>query len=389
MTFRSRIIAALVPLLVLLAVVGGTATVIIYSLGTRIEKILRENYDSVIYMRNLNEALERIDSSFQFALAGREADAFKQYQGNWDEKAGYSDNLKAEQGNITVPGEAELVESLMATSQQYRKQGDAFYQQSADDRKSLYFTSEGQPGLYNSFVKIKDVSGKILKLNEDSMRDANAQARQLAHLSLWWYGGGLILGVGLAAFLLGSTVRTILYPIRALTESATAIGHGQLDQLVSVASNDEIGQLAIAFNTMARQLRDLLQSQQGQLFLAQQTGQATIDSFPDVVLVINEQYHVDMANPMARRLLGVMPAAEGGSAAKWQPPASLREPLADTLTKGSEYLPQDFDKAIMLRAGEEIRSFLPAFPPFAMPKALPAVPRCCCKTSPAFACSTK
>ena len=35
-------------------------------------KILRENYDSVIFMRDLNEALERIDSSFQFALAGRE-----------------------------------------------------------------------------------------------------------------------------------------------------------------------------------------------------------------------------------------------------------------------------------------------------------------------------
>ena len=46
------------------------------------------------------------------------------------------------------------------------------------------------------------------------------------------------------------------------------------DQLVSVSSHDEIGQLANAFNAMARQLRDLLQSQQGQLVLAQQTGQA-------------------------------------------------------------------------------------------------------------------
>ena len=49
---------------------GGTATILIYRLGTGIDQILRENYDSVIYMRDLNEALERIDSSFQFALAG-------------------------------------------------------------------------------------------------------------------------------------------------------------------------------------------------------------------------------------------------------------------------------------------------------------------------------
>ena len=42
MTFRRRIIMAIVPLLALLAVAGGTATVLIYSLGTRIEQILRK-----------------------------------------------------------------------------------------------------------------------------------------------------------------------------------------------------------------------------------------------------------------------------------------------------------------------------------------------------------
>ena len=72
MTFRRRIIVAMVPLFALLVVLGGTATILIYHLGNQIDAILRENYDSVVFMRNLNEALERIDSSFQFALAGRE-----------------------------------------------------------------------------------------------------------------------------------------------------------------------------------------------------------------------------------------------------------------------------------------------------------------------------
>ncbi|HTQ40322.1 MAG TPA: ATP-binding protein [Pirellulales bacterium] len=361
MTFRQRIIVALIPLLILLAVIGGTATILIYRIGTRIEEILHENYDSVIYMRNLNEALERIDSSFQFALAGREDDAFKQYQANLTP---YDANLKGEQGNITLPGEAELVESLTMFSKQYREQGDAFYKQAKESRTSLYFSPEGQPGLYDSFRKIKEVSSKILKMNEDNMHDADQQARRMAHLSLWWYGVGLVLGVALAAVLLGSTIRTILYPIRALTDSATAIGHGDLDQLVSVSSDDEIGALASAFNTMARQLRDLLQSQRGQLVLAQQTGQATINSFPDPVLVINRQHEVEMANPVARRLLGVVPVSETGSAStKWEPPAALRQPLADSFREQGEYLPQDFDKAINLRTGDESRSFLPRIAP--------------------------
>ena len=85
------------------------ASRLIYHLGSRIEKILRENYDSVIYMRDLNEALERIDSSFQFALAGREKQSYQQYRTKWKL---YDASLAKEQHNITLPGEAELVDAL-------------------------------------------------------------------------------------------------------------------------------------------------------------------------------------------------------------------------------------------------------------------------------------
>jgi two-component system, NtrC family, sensor histidine kinase KinB len=360
-TFRRRIVLALVPLLCLLALAGGTAAVLIYRLGTRIDEILKENYDSVTYMRNLNEALERIDSSFQFALAGRGDDAFNQYQNNWQL---FEDNLNAEQGNITVPGEGELVATLTQLTKQYRAQGDAFYKSSQQPRTSLYFAPAGQSGLYDLFQKIKDVSHKILVLNESNMRDADAQARHMAHLSLWWYGGGLLTGVALVALLIRSTVGTIVYPIHALTESAINIGRGHLDQLVSVSSNDEIGQLATAFNTMARQVRGVLQSQRGQLALAQQTGQATINSFPDAVLVVNQNQEVEMSNPLARRLFGVAPVTEPDSTSvKWEPPTALRQPLADCFLERGEYLPQDFDKAINLRIGDETRSYLPRIVP--------------------------
>src|SRR5438128_10818354 len=80
---RFRIVLTLVPLLVVLAILGGTAAVLLYHLGGRIDAILRENYDSVVYMERLNEALERIDSSFQFALVGEEKKAKQEYEKNW------------------------------------------------------------------------------------------------------------------------------------------------------------------------------------------------------------------------------------------------------------------------------------------------------------------
>ena len=84
-------------------------------------------------------------------------------------------------------------------------------------------------------------------------------------------------GIVLAVLLLGSTIRTIVGPVRAVTESAAAIGAGNLDQVVPITSDDELGQLAATFNTMARQLREYRQSHKAQLIRAQQTSQATID----------------------------------------------------------------------------------------------------------------
>ena len=113
MTFRRRVIVAMVPLFALLVALGGTGTILIYHLGNRIDEILRENYDSVVYMRDLNEALERIDSSFQFALAGREKESHEQYKANWRL---YDAALSKEQHNITLPGEGELADKLTTVS---------------------------------------------------------------------------------------------------------------------------------------------------------------------------------------------------------------------------------------------------------------------------------
>lgn len=362
MTFRRRIIVSMVPLFALLVALGGTGTVLIYRLGNGIDEILRENYASVIAMRDLNEALERIDSSFQFALAGREKEFYPQYKANWRL---YDAALDIERNNITIPPrETELVERLNTLTDRYRRQGDDFFKHLRESPKRLYFGDDKEPGLYGLFREIKNVSGEILRLNQDNMEEANRRARQMAHSSLIWYGGGLAIGIALAVFLVASTIRTILYAIRAVTESAAAIGAGDLDQLVPVSSEDELGQLAAAFNTMARQLREYRQSHKAQLTRAQQTSQATINSFPDPVLVVDRQQRIELANPAASRLFGGLPqGAEKDVALVWQPPDPLRRPLADVLQNHQEYLPEGFDKAVSLPVGEKMRSFLPRILP--------------------------
>ncbi|MGO8688478.1 MAG: ATP-binding protein [Thermoguttaceae bacterium] len=361
MTLRQRILVAMLPLFALLVALGGTGVVLIYHLGHQIDQILRENYDSVIFMRDLNEALERIDSSFQFALAGREQKSFQQYQDEWKS---FDENLRKEANNVTLPGEQELVDTLTASSVAYRRAGDEFFAHGEATRGSLYFGQGGKPGLYDAFLQIKKVAGRIRQINQDNMETADKAARRLAAAALVWYGCGLAFGIALAVLLLAGTIRTILVPIRAVTESAAAIGAGNLDQLVPIISSDELGQLASSFNNMARQLRELRQSHHAQLIRAQQTSQATIDSFPDPVLVVDPRQRVEMANPAARRLLGVRPREDPRiPPTVWEPPDALRQPLLGALAQQQEYLPEGFDKAVVLQLGEQPHSFLPRILP--------------------------
>jgi signal transduction histidine kinase len=355
-TLRKRILLTLAPIFVLIAGLGGAGVTLLYRLGISAQAILRENYDSVIAMENLNEALERIDSSFNFELAGRTAKARKQYTDNWP---AYMKNLEVESNNITIPGEGALVDRLSALTARYRAQGDTFYGRPEKDarREEDYY---GPGGLLQLFNEIKDVSSRILHLNQENMEQASRTAKKTAMESLIWFGFGLSMTALLAAVFAWQTIRATLRPIQAVTHAALGISAGNLDQVVPSLGRDELGQLARAFNTMSRYLRDYRQSHGARLLRAQRTTQATIDAYPDPVIIVDSEGCAEMANPAARRLLGITPKTpDDKTTAAWQPPEPLRSPLADALQNQRDYLPEGFDHALQLETAGQQQSFLP------------------------------
>ncbi len=162
------------------------------------------------------------------------------------------------------------------------------------------------------------------------------------------------------------TIATILRPIESVTKSVEAIGSGNLDQVVSAVSSNELGHLVTAVNTMARQLRDYRQTQKARLLRIQQVAQATIDSFPDPVLVVDREGRVDMANPAARRILGLGEQLLAGPIV-WQPPVPLREPLETVLQTERAFLPEGFDQAVPVAFENGQRFFLPRILPIQDP----------------------
>ena len=104
--------------------------------------------------------------------------------------------------------------------------------------------------------------------------------------------------------------RSILRPIQAVTDGARALARGELDQVVPAGTARRAGRAGHRVQRDGPDDPRVRQAGTARLLRAQKTAQATIDSFPDPVVVVDPLGSVEQANPAARRLLGVVPAAE-------------------------------------------------------------------------------
>lgn len=352
-TLQTKLLIGIAPLLVIMIGLGLWAVVMFTRLGNNIDVILRENYRSVLAAEGMKESLERVDSSLLFAIGGQEKQARQQIA---EYRPMFDRNFKIEQNNITLPGEQEMVDELTKLRTRYFDLADQFFKfapDRKDDRTRHYFSK-----LLPVFNQIKLQADRVLELNQRNMELESERARNAAALSTRLMIGAICGAALLATLIAFRLSRSILEPISAVTRGARAMARGNLDQVVPVVTRDELGELAGAFNTMSRTIREFREAGTARLLRAQQTAQATIDSFPDPVVVVDTSGAVERANPAARRILGVSPS-DTESLVYWSPPALLKKPLAEVLGGGQDALPTSFDHTLCVRDEGQERFFLP------------------------------
>jgi signal transduction histidine kinase len=141
-------------------------------------------------------------------------------------------------------------------------------------------------------------------------------------------------------------------PIEALTAAAVAVGEGDLEREVPVASPDELGQLGRAFNTMAVKLRAYRDATLAKVLRTQRTMEATLTSAPDPLFVVARDGTHEVRNPAAEAL------AHSPDFAAGFPPA-LAAPLQRVLATGDHYVPTDYRQVVTLTLRRETRHYLP------------------------------
>ena len=356
MTLRRRLVLTLAPLAALVLVVGTAGVALLDDLGRRSEAILRDNYASLGAMANLHGNLTDAERTILFAeLQGDRLHpdvpvAFRQCLDRARAEC------RVELGNITVPGEREEADRLAAQVEVVAARGEAILAAPAALRHDLYVDPER--GFQQAVTAAWRHLQAIRAMNEGAMVEADRAASATARRSAWLLAGATLAALAVTGLLALRTTRILLRPIDDLTRSAKAVGDGRFDQRVTADTKDEIGELVAAFNRMTVQLKDLKQSQTNRLLRAQRAGQAAIDSFPDPILVIDPDGRVEMANPAARRILGVVPGGDPAAPA-WQAPDGLRGHLEAALHDQRAYVTQSFRDAITYRIGGEDRIFVP------------------------------
>jgi PAS domain S-box-containing protein len=351
-SLRARLLAASAPLTAAVALLGWFAVSTVSDLGRTSERILWENFRSVQAIQGMREALERLDSAALLAGAGR---AEGKRVETAPHVARFERELEVEEGNITEPGEAELAHALREEWSAYREAYQGCMGRRRAEEVSACYVADLEP----RYLRLVDVSDRLLTLNQDAMAAKSDRSRREADRAVTTAVAAalaaLVLGVAASAWLARRTIR----PLAVLTQAVEAFGRGDLAARARVAGGDEVAQLASAFNAMADRIEEYRASTIGELVQAQQAAQATMDSLPDPVLVFAPDGQVLTSNRAAEALFGAR-EAEPLELGKLDPP--LRDAIeavrSHVLQGKGSWAPRRFDETVTVPRPDGERAFL-------------------------------
>jgi len=355
-TLRTKLVLAQLPLAAGLVLLGLVALRTFDALGRSSQRILQDNYRSVLAAQRMKDAIERVDSAAVFRAAGRPDKADAQAPGNVRR---FEEELSIQEHNITEPGELEATRRLRAAWDEYMAKYDRYRQLPRQGELQRQYFDEMEP----AFGRVKEAAERILDLNQDAIVLKSDEARRIGERNRSLLLLSTICALGLGVFASLWLTRRALQPLQLLALAVRSIGEGNLDARARLRGEDEIAQVGRELDLMADKLREYRSSSLGELLQAQQSSQAAIDSLPDPVLVLSVDGRVLNVNQAAEMLLQIRPGTDPLS----RTPPELRDAVEKVRThvvsgKGA-YAPRSLEEAVRIHGEGGDRALLPRATP--------------------------
>lgn len=249
---------------------GATAIYYIQEISKNAKVILKDNYETLSYTREMRTLLDENSLPLTAAITAK-----------------FNQQLLKEERNITEKGEHEAVVKLRAA-----------------------FNKLGQPGLApnNQQAAEREVRSHLRQielLNMQAIVRKNDTARASVNRA------SLILGfAGTFTFLVLFSFSVnfpgfIANPLRALLEGIREIGEKNYSKRLHFDQGDEFAEVAGAFNNMASRLNEWENSNLATVLSEKRRIETIIEQMQDAVLGINEKQEILFINDAARKVLNI------------------------------------------------------------------------------------
>ena len=274
MTLKTKITLGFVAMLALLLSIGGYAFYTVRQLDLKSRNILKDNLYSVDLGQQMLRGLDALRDE-----PGSAAGLRQLQQG-----------LTREAGNITEPGERELVDSLT--------------QQLAAYERDLSREARALPPAWRP---LRAQTQRMVALNTAALSRKNTLAGHYAEQA----NRNLILFITLAVLLglgfVASVPEVAVQPLRKLRAALSHATARDFAATIPQESTDEFGEVALAFNKMLSELREFRSSTAAELLTARNRASSIINTLDEGLLVLDEGRCVLLANPVMCELLGLPP----------------------------------------------------------------------------------
>jgi PAS domain S-box-containing protein len=229
------------------------------------ENILKANYNTLEYSRNMLLSLDEINDDEGKAIATFET------------------NLEKQNKNVTEVGEDNVTLNLQKSFNLLKKNSD------------------------NEVLKsqIRQDIFEIMKLNMVAIKQKSDVAKHTAETANLWIAITGSLCFLIAFNLLINLPNNIANPIKELTESIKEIANKNYSERVHFMSHNEFGDLAKSFNTMAQKLEEYHNSNLYKLLFEKKRLETLINNMHDPIIGLDNQGMILFVNDEALKIIGM------------------------------------------------------------------------------------
>ncbi|MBN2396308.1 MAG: HAMP domain-containing protein [Candidatus Atribacteria bacterium] len=283
-------------LLFMIGLIWIISTYFIYDLSNRSAAMLIENYESVESTKFLLQSIDEIkNQQIKYFLGNKELfndSIFKNSQQLFNQ------NLLAVTNNVTEEGEQSIIEQLTLSYQQYILTFNKLKSNPKAD-PTLFFQE-----LIPLYSITRNQIVNLWDMNMDAISNKNLMLRSSAHRAFL-----VISLIGTICFLLSTLFffrypQNIARPIGELIRGITEVANRNYSKRLEFQSNDELGEMAKAFNTMAAKLDEYEHSNLSQVLFEKKRIDTIINNMNDAIIGLNDKNEIIFSNNYACRVLG-------------------------------------------------------------------------------------